>query len=84
MDTADCRIRRTGAGFDDTVKAGKYPHRLRYGNMRVGRSNRCTDGDEWNRAQHRKHLSFHFADALYRSRRTNASFYCAAAENRMD
>jgi len=37
MDTADCRIRRTGAGFDNAVKNGKYPHRLRNGSVRIGR-----------------------------------------------
>ena len=84
MDTTDCRIRRIGAGFDDAVKNGKYPHRLRNGNLRVGRSNRRADGDEWNRAQHCKHLPFYLVVAHYRPRRTHNSFYGAVTENRMD
>ena len=84
MDTADRRFRRIGAGFDDAVKNGKYPYRLRYGNLRISRPNRCIDSDEWNRAQHRKHLPFYLVAAHYRSRRTHNSFYRAVAENRMD
>ena len=84
MDTADRRFRRTGAGFDYAVKNGKHTHRIRYGNMRIGRTNRRTDSNEPDRAQRCKHLSFHFAAAFYRPRRINASFYCAAAENWLD
>ena len=84
MDTADRRFRRIGAGFDDAVKNGKYPYRLRYGNLRISRPNRCIDSDEWNRTQRCKHLPFYLVAAHYRSRRTHNSFYATAAKNRMD
>ena len=84
MDTADRRFRRTGADFDDTVKTGKYSHRLRYGNLRIGGANRRTDSDGADRPQRCEHLSFHLAAALYRPRRTNAPFYRTVTENRMD
>ena len=84
MDTADCRFRRTGAGFDNAAKTRKHPHRFRNGNVRVGRSNWRADGNGAERSQRRRYLSFYLVVALYRSRRTHNAFYATAAKNRMD